>query len=87
MIIVDEAHHSAAASWQRVIERFPKAKVILLTATPFRSDRQELDGELVYRYPFRNATLKGYIKRLKSTYVLLPRLNWASPTNAAGPTR
>ncbi|PJN92740.1 hypothetical protein CNY89_27075, partial [Amaricoccus sp. HAR-UPW-R2A-40] len=53
MIIIDEAHHSAAASWQRVIERFNQAKVILLTATPFRSDRQELDGELVFRYPFR----------------------------------
>jgi excisionase family DNA binding protein len=69
MIIVDEAHHSAADSWQKVIDRFPKAKVILLTATPFRSDRQELDGELVFRYPFRNATLKGYIKRLKASYV------------------
>jgi DNA repair protein RadD len=69
MIIVDEAHHSAAASWQKVIDRFPKAKVILLTATPFRSDRQELDGELVFRYPFRNAALKGYIKRLKASYV------------------
>lgn len=69
MIIVDEAHHSAAASWQKVIDRFPKAKIVLLTATPFRSDRQELDGELVYRYPFRNATLKGYIKRLKASYV------------------
>ena len=44
MIIVDEAHHSAAASWQRVIERFPNAKVMLITATPFRSDRQEIDG-------------------------------------------
>ncbi|MDD2465560.1 MAG: DEAD/DEAH box helicase family protein [Desulfobulbus sp.] len=69
MIIIDEAHHSTAASWQKVIERFPKAKVILLTATPFRSDRQELDGELVFRYPFRNATLKGYIKRLKASYI------------------
>lgn len=69
MIIVDEAHHSAAASWQKVIERFPKAKVIMLTATPFRSDRQELNGELVYRYPFRNATIRGYIKRLKASYV------------------
>lgn len=69
MIIVDEAHHSAAESWQKVIERFPKAKVILLTATPFRGDRQKLDGELIYRYPFRNATLKGYIKRLKASYV------------------
>jgi DNA repair protein RadD len=69
MIVVDEAHHSAAASWQKVIDRFPRAKVVLLTATPFRSDRQELDGELIYRYPFRNATLKGYIKRLKASYV------------------
>ncbi len=69
MIIVDEAHHSAAASWQKAIDRFPKAKVILLTATPFRSDRQELKGDLVYRFSFRSATLKGYIKRLKATYV------------------
>ena len=69
MIIVDEAHHSAAWSWQKVIERFPSAKVIHLTATPFRSDRQEIDGELVFRYSFRSATLKGYIKRLKASYV------------------
>lgn len=69
MIIVDEAHHSAALSWQKVIDRFSKAKIIHLTATPFRSDRQEIDGELVFRYPFRSATLKGYIKRLKASYV------------------
>ena len=69
MIIVDEAHHSAASSWRKVIERFPSAKVIHLTATPFRSDRQEIDGELVFRYSFRSATLKGYIKRLKASYV------------------
>lgn len=69
MIIIDEAHHSAAVSWQKVIERFPNAKVIHMTATPFRSDRQEIDGELVYRYSFRSATLKGYIKRLKASYV------------------
>ncbi len=69
MIVIDEAHHSAAASWQKVIDRFPNAKVIHMTATPFRSDRQEIDGELVFRYPFRSATLKGYIKRLKASYI------------------
>jgi DNA repair protein RadD len=69
MIIIDEAHHSAADSWKKVLEHFPRAKVIHMTATPFRSDRQEIDGELVYRYPFRSATLKGYIKRLKASYV------------------
>jgi len=69
MIIIDEAHHSAAASWQKVIDRFPYAKIVFLTATPFRSDQQEIDGELVFRYSFRSATLKGYIKRLKASYV------------------
>ena len=69
LIIVDEGHHSAASSWEKVFQRFPYAKVVHMTATPFRSDRQEIEGELVYRYPFRSATLKGYIKRLKASYV------------------
>jgi len=69
MIIIDEAHHSAAESWKKVLGRFPEAKIILMTATPFRSDKQEIKGDLVYRYSFRSATLKGYIKRLKASYV------------------
>jgi DNA repair protein RadD len=69
MVVIDEAHHSAASSWKKVLDRFSNAKIIHLTATPFRSDRQEIDGELVYRYPFRSATLKGYIKRLKASYI------------------
>lgn len=69
MIIIDEAHHSAASSWKQVLGRFPEAKVVHLTATPFRSDRQEIDGTLVYRYSFKSATLKGYIKRLKASYI------------------
>lgn len=85
MIVVDEAHHSAAASWQKVIDRFPRAKVVLLTATPFRSDRQELDGELIFRYPFRSATLKGYIKRLKATYVA-PKTIHLGFTDTSGQT-
>lgn len=69
LIVVDEAHHGAASSWKRVFEKFPLAKVVNLTATPFRSDRQELDGELIYRYPFKSASIKGFIKKLKASYV------------------
>lgn len=69
LIIVDEAHHGAAQSWKRVFEKFPNAKIANLTATPFRSDRQDLDGELIFRYPFKSASIKGYIKKLKATYV------------------
>jgi DNA repair protein RadD len=69
MIIVDEAHHGPADSWQKVIEHFPKAKIVNLTATPFRSDAKEVSGDKVYRYPFRSAVARGYIKRLTAVYV------------------
>lgn len=69
LIIVDEAHHSPANSWQIIIEHFSDAKILNMTATPFRSDGQEIDGELIYRYPFKKATLNGYIKRIKASYV------------------
>ena len=76
MIIVDEAHHGAAASWKRVFEKFPNAKVVNLTATPFRSDRQELEGELIFRYPFKSASIKGYIKKLRASYVAPTELSF-----------
>ncbi|MBM4066603.1 MAG: helix-turn-helix domain-containing protein [Planctomycetes bacterium] len=69
MILVDEGHHSAAPSWKKVFGKFQKAKVVNLTATPFRSDQQEIEGELVYRYSFKRAMIKGYIKKIQATYV------------------
>ena len=69
MILVDEGHHSAAPSWKKVFEKFPNAKVVNLTATPFRSDQQAIDGEPIYKYSFKRAMIKGYIKKLQATYV------------------
>ncbi len=69
MILVDEGHHAAAVSWQKVFKRFPDAKVVSLTATPFRSDEASLEGELIYRYPFTRAMVKGYIKEVHSVNV------------------
>jgi len=69
MILVDEGHHSAAPSWTKVFERFPNAKIVNLTATPFRSDNKDIEGTLVYRYSFKRAMIKGYIKKLQATYV------------------
>lgn len=68
MLVVDEAHHAPAASWQMVREHFSAARVVNMTATPFRGDAQEIEGDLVYRYPFKKATFKGYIKRVTASY-------------------
>lgn len=65
LILVDEAHHNVAASWQRVFDQFPEAKIISLTATPFRSDGREVEGQTIYRYSFSRAMQNGYIKQLR----------------------
>ena len=69
LILVDEGHHSAAKSWEKVFDRFPNAKIVNLTATPYRADDKEITGKLVYRYSFKRAMVKGYLKRLQAVYV------------------
>jgi DNA repair protein RadD len=64
MILVDEGHHNAAESWRKVFSRFPAAKVVSLTATPFRTDGEPLVGKPIYRYSYASAMVNGYIKRL-----------------------
>ena len=78
LIIIDEAHHSAAESWKKVLTKFSNAKVVNMTATPFRSDKQEIEGELVYRYPFKRATMNGYVKRVKAWYVAPSELTFTA---------
>ncbi|GAI79898.1 unnamed protein product, partial [marine sediment metagenome] len=58
-ILVDEAHHSPARTWAKLLDSFPNAKKILFTATPFRKDRKEIRGKLVYAYPLRKAFEDG----------------------------
>jgi len=69
MIMVDEGHHNVAPSWSKVFEKFPNAKVISLTATPFRGDGARPVGRVIYRYPFTRAMVKGYIKQIHSRNV------------------
>lgn len=52
LIVFDEAHHSVARTWTQIKLAFPQAKVLNLTATPFRSDisrRLEL-GQVLAEY-------------------------------------
>lgn len=42
VIVVDECHHTPAASWAKLIEQFPDAVIIGLTATPQRLDGRGL---------------------------------------------
>lgn len=42
LIVIDEAHRSAANTYRRILEHWPNAKVVGLTATPERTDGKGL---------------------------------------------
>lgn len=77
LILVDEAHHNAAASWQDVFERFPDAKVLSLTATPFRGDDQPVEGEPIYSYPIAEAMQRGFVKQIQASNVAPSELRFS----------
>lgn len=64
MIIIDEAHHSAADSWLETLKHFNAKKIVKLTATPTRNDLKEITGELVYEYSMAEAISNEYIKNV-----------------------
>jgi DNA repair protein RadD len=69
LIIIDEAHHQAANTYQELIKFFDQSKVVGLTATPFRSDGKPVDGKNIYTYHFRQAVQKGYIRNIRMNNV------------------
>lgn len=68
-IIVDEAHHCISDSYQRVLEHFPDAQVLGVTATPDRGDMRNLGQvfeSLAYEYTLPKAIKEGYLSPIKA---------------------
>ena len=55
LVLVDEAHHSPARTWSRLLNLLGAAKQVLCTATPFRRDEKEIKGKFVFTYDLRRA--------------------------------
>lgn len=63
-IIIDEAHHAITDGYQRVLEHFPEANVLGVTATPDRGDMRNLGDvfdSLAYEYKLTQAIREGYL--------------------------
>jgi superfamily II DNA or RNA helicase len=66
LILFDEGHHSVAASWTLLKDRFPDALIVNFSATPLRADGQMMAGRVLYSYSVFEAIQEGYVKRLKA---------------------
>lgn len=81
LILVDEAHHNVAASWQQVKERFPNARIVNFSATPTRADGRLMDGEIIYSFPVLRAIQAGYVKRLRAKMLRPSELRYVDREN------
>lgn len=64
-LIIDEAHHVAARTWNRIKKCFKNKPCIQFTATPFREDKEGLDGKIIYNYPLKEAQSDGYFQEIE----------------------
>lgn len=73
-IIIDEAHHAITDGYRRIIDYFPDAKVLGVTATPDRGDQRKL-GEvfqsLAYEYSIARAIKEGYLCKIMAQTIPL----------------
>ncbi len=73
-IIVDEAHHCLSDSYRRVLDHFPEANVLGVTATPDRGDMKNL-GEFfdskAYEYSMTAAIREGYLCPIRAQMIPL----------------
>ena len=69
-LVVDEAHHIPAKTWNSFVEAFDRQKILQLTATPYRRDGKLVDGSVVFNYGLGAAQRDGYFKPIefKSVY-------------------
>ncbi|WP_425355329.1 DEAD/DEAH box helicase [Pseudoramibacter faecis] len=73
-IIVDEAHHCLSDSYQHVLNHFPEANILGVTATPDRGDMKNL-GEFfdskAYEYSMTDAIREGYLCPIRAQMIPL----------------
>lgn len=73
-IIVDEAHHCLSDSYQRILEHFPYANVLGVTATPDRGDMQDLSkyfDNLAYEYSMSRAIREEHLCPIRAQMIPL----------------
>lgn len=73
-IIIDEAHHCISDSYQKVLQHFPGAKVLGVTATPDRGDMRDLGTyfeQIAYEYSLSEAIRQGYLSPIKALTIPL----------------
>ena len=67
-VVIDECHHATAKQYRQILESFPGARVLGLTATPIRSDDIGLGAvfeSCAFQYEIRRAIAEGFLTPIR----------------------
>lgn len=77
IIIVDEAHHSAAPTYRKIINYFHPKKLIGMTATPQRGDGiglEDIYNDIVYKKDILWGIKNGYLTNLNCRMIVVKNI-------------
>jgi DNA repair protein RadD len=86
LLVVDESHHAAAATWRRIIDALPEARILGATATPQRLDGKglaDIFDELIIGPSVEALIKQGYLSPF-TTFAPARRLDLSHVRTRAG---
>jgi superfamily II DNA or RNA helicase len=87
LVIVDEAHHATARSYRAILDAFPSAKVLGVTATPDRGDGSALGDifeTVAYERDIETCIDDGYLVPVSVRQVILEQVDLSKVKTTAG---
>jgi superfamily II DNA or RNA helicase len=87
LVIVDEAHHTTAATYRRILDAFPGAKVLGVTATPDRGDGEALGqiyDSVAYVRDIEDGITDGYLVPVLGRHVQVDKVDLSRVHTTAG---
>lgn len=87
LVVVDEAHHTAAVTYRRILDHFASAKVLGVTATPDRGDKKALGAlfqSTAYRLEIAEGIKQGYLSPIRAQRVVVDGLDLSAIRTTAG---
>lgn len=93
LIIRDEAHHATSATDRKIIDHFqqnPKLKLLGVTATPDRGDKQaigQIFNSMAYELSLTDAMAQGWLVPVQSRQIYLPGVDLSRARITTGPDK
>ena len=90
LLVIDEAHHSCAVSYKKVIDYYkqnPNLKVLGVTATPDRADELamgQMFEEVAYQYDIWDGITDGWLVDIRQQPIFVEGLDYSLMRTTAG---